>query len=420
MALSSTILIEEVTAGPGAQPRSILLIGSGLPYMGTPWGSILSITTTWYPGNGDEADQQVIGPQELPASWAGGWHRTMLSRSPAKIKAADWSEATVATPVDLANFFETMQRAGRRLRVTWASQQTRGTDSNGDLVGVEAEVKIVRIGRCKKFEYRPSTLHDYAWAMEWEWLGRGRTTDKVTSTRAGVVTQLGAAYEAAIQAIVDAAAAAQAAKFNPSPITLGQLEALANAPSKLARSVDRSISQLQSNLGQVVGIARAVANQPTAISNMAINHARNTRAQALSIYRAFSSQGVETLSKRGDAASVLAAHKKFGDIQDKSQAGARAATSFETQIRQSTAVAQGWLAGERAKAEAPPVGSILTVHVAKDGETPQSISQRWYGTPDHAVDILKANSLSWYLAKFTKGQRLVIPVLSSATSPKSI
>jgi hypothetical protein len=418
---TSSVTIEEVTAAPGKRARSILLTGSGLPYVGTPWGTNLAVTTTWYPGNADEADQQVVGPQELPATWSGGWHRTMLGRTPAKLVDSSGARLTVSAPSDLANFFEGMQRAGRRLRVTWASDQAPSNGAGGTLdTSVTISLKIVREGRCKKFEYRPHTVHDFDWAMEWDWLGRGKSTQNVTSTRSGVLTQLGAAYESAIQAILDAANAAQAAKFAPTAITIGQLAALANTPSLAVASALRSVTQLQNELGQIVGIAKTLQSQPASVANMAINHARNTQAQAKAIYREFSSQGVETLSKKGDAASVLAAHSSFGPVQDDCLLGARAAKSFEAEVRKSATVAQQWLGGEKSLAQQPSANTILTVVTAKDGDTPKAMSQRWYGTPDHDVDILRANGLSWYLPRFAKGQRVVIPVISAATSSTAV
>lgn len=416
MALSSSVLIEEVVAAPGKRRRAMLLRGSGQPYAGAGWGSLLAITTTWYPGNGDEADQQVLGPQEPPSAWTGGWHRTLLSSTPILLQEDDGHQPRTTAPMDLVNFFEAIQRSGRKLRVTWSSEQAPSSRESGigKTLGSAADVQIVREGRCKSFLYRFSTLHDVEWSMEWEWLGRGKSTQRVTDTRSGVIAQFGAAYESKLQAIVNAAAAASLAKLTPHALTLGQIGALANLPSTIANRVGRSFAQLQSSLGQITGIAKSISSQPGAISNMAISHARNSRAQALSIYRSFSSQGVETLSKKGDVRSQLRAHQTFGAIQDSSLLGARAAQEFEVQVRVTVAQAQEWLGGERAKSQAPSPGSILAVVTAKDSETPQSISQRWYGTPDHAVDILKANGLSWYLAVFAKGQRIVIPVLAGA------
>src|ERR1700722_19815557 len=50
--------------------------------MGAEWAMKVSAVTTWYPGNPDEATQQVLGPQELPSRWNGDWRRTMIGTSP--------------------------------------------------------------------------------------------------------------------------------------------------------------------------------------------------------------------------------------------------------------------------------------------------------------------------------------------------
>lgn len=412
MAGSSSLTITELGSAPGDKPRKVVLVGSGLPYMGAEWGGQLSISTTWYPGNDREATQQVLGPQVLPNTWSGGWHRTMLGKTPALCTTSDGFTPRVSAPTDLVNVLEGMFRAGRRLQVVWATEQSGGTAA--------LTQQITRVGRAKTWRWRYRTEHDIEWEIAWEWSGRNLTTPRVTSTRPNTVTQMGAAYEAAIQALVDAAAAAQAAKYAPHPITLGQLEAFANTPALLANEANRSALKLQHELGQITDIASTLASQPQAVANTAINHARNARAQAKSIYRKFSASGVETLSKKGDAASVLHAHKTFGAVQDNALLAARAAMDFEVGVRQSVVKSSAPLSGASAMTTAPPPGSILTAVVCKQGDTPKSLSMRYYDSPDHDVDILKANKLAWFLPVFKPGQIIVIPVLAGVASPTSV
>lgn len=411
MAGSSSLTITELGSAPGDKPRKVVLIGSGLPYMGAEWGGQLSLSTTWYPGNDKEATQQVLGPQVLPTTWSGGWHRTMLGKTPALCTTSDGFTPRVSAPTDLVNVLEGMFRAGRRLQVVWATEQEGSA---------ALSQQITRVGRAKTWRWRYRTEHDVEWEISWEWLARNLTTPRVLSTRPKTITQMGAEYEAKLQALVDAAAAAQAAKFAPHPITLGQLEAFANTPALLAERANRSVLQLQHELGQITSIASTLASQPQAIANTAINHARNARSQAKSVYRSFSASGVETLSKKGDAASVLHAHKTFGDIQEKSLDMQRAAMDFEVGVRQSVAKAGAPLSGQTAMTTAPPPGSILAAVVCKQGDTPKSLSMRYFGSPDHDVDILKANRMAWYLATFTPGQIVVIPVLAGVAPPTSV
>jgi hypothetical protein len=63
---------------------------------------------------------------------------------------------------------------------------------------------------------------------------------------------------------------------------------------------------------------------------------------------------------------------------------------------------------------------IERVHVTKQGETPQTVSQLYYGTPDHAVDLLRANKLSWMLPTFAPGMVIVVPSLSQATGTRGV
>ena len=79
----SSLTIEELgPAGPDFQPRKIVLIGPALPFQGAEWGFENQIVTTWYPGNGQEATQQNLGPREMPSAWEGEWKRTLMGKSP--------------------------------------------------------------------------------------------------------------------------------------------------------------------------------------------------------------------------------------------------------------------------------------------------------------------------------------------------
>src|SRR5437868_2429735 len=110
-------------------------MGGGLPFWGAGWASSLQVSTSWYQGN-DSATQQVLGPREMPSTWSGEWTRTILSRTPCKVRE-DGVESDVVSAMVLREAVETIHRSGRRIRATWAV-----TGSTRDQSG-----KIVREGR---------------------------------------------------------------------------------------------------------------------------------------------------------------------------------------------------------------------------------------------------------------------------------
>src|SRR5208283_5301007 len=100
----------------------------------------------WYPGNGDEATQQVLGPQELPSRWNGEWNRTRLGRQPALYSDETGSQITMVDPTDLRDVIESITRAGRRLRVVWGVTSDTGDPS--------ATGTLTREGRCTELKFK--------------------------------------------------------------------------------------------------------------------------------------------------------------------------------------------------------------------------------------------------------------------------
>jgi hypothetical protein len=179
------------------------------------------------------------------------------------------------------------------------------------------------------------------------------------------------------------------------------------------------MQQLQGQLASIVDIAATAASQPASVQQLAVNHARDAMAQASGVARQLSQQGVETFSKKGDAKSVLRAHLLYGQMQDDARLAARAAEAYARQLRQALPYAQPPLSGEGSRLQSPPPGSIQAVYRTRQGDTLARISQLFYKSPDHVVDLARANGLSWMTPSFPVGTILVIPTLPAATNPNA-
>ena len=411
MSYSSILTIEELDSNGAAQLRVVTLVGPSLPFMGASWEGENELVTTWYPGNPDEGTQQNLGPKEMPSAWQGDWRRTMMGSCPTPCTDQQGNVTSVVDPSILRDTLESIFRAGRRLRCTWGTQQQAdgSTPSAYPISGT-----IVREGRAKTWKFKHRTIHDIEWDITFEWVSRGASTPRVTSTRDTTLAQSAAPYCASIQNLITAAQAVENQNLAPSSLTLGQLEGVATAPVALMQVTSQSIASLQGDLLDISALGGQLASQPFQIAQTALAHASDALQRSQDTYRQFSLTPAELMSLDEDAISILRAYAMFGPVQDAALAAEIQAYTFYQAMRAQLPTHSGSLQGKNTTSSPSPQ-TVLDVYQVHDGDTPQKISMRYYGTPDHSADILRANGLSWHTPTLPKGKQLIIPVISSAT-----
>lgn len=406
MSYTSTIVIQELTAPGGRSPRSLTLSGSGLPVMGAAWASESVIVTQWYPGNSEEATQQMLVSKLMPSTWKGEWHRTLLGDTPAQYTDSDGAPFEIVDPLVLFEICESLQRAGQRLRVTWAVD---GPDAS-------STGKIVREGRLKKVDIAAHRIQDIDWTMEFDWMSRGGVTPKVTQTRTATIGIAYQEYAWRIQELIDANKHLPAG----SSLTLGQLEAMANYPSKLADSMARQMQQLVSEGNQIVNIAAALASQPAEVANRAIDLANNTAAQANNFNDTLSAVPWEyqtTKNKLSDFVRASVTFAKKSDLAESAAiAGMNLARAMQTEYRPPLGIARNptRVGGSQSQA------GQEQIRITHAGDTPETLSARYYGNPDHGDVILRANKLPWHQGTFAAGKILVIPPLPTVSATNQV
>lgn len=412
MSYSSTVSIAELDSTGTTVQREVTLTGPSLPFMETEWGAKNQLVTTWYPGNPTEGTQQNLGPRLVPSTWRGEWRRTMMGGTPTPYLDESGITSSIVDPSTLRDALEDIFTAGRRLRVTWSTQQQPDGNqpSAYPLTG-----SIVREGRAADWKFTHRTIHDIAWEITFDWVSRGGTTARVTSTRDDTLNKTSPAYSAAIEALIEAAQTAQDDLLAPSVLTLGNLEGVSVGPLDLMTSLSLTAGGLQLDLVDVTAISGNLANQPVQVAQIALAQAANALQTSQDSYQEFSAVPCEVMSAQNDAVSVLQAYALFGPVMDAAQQAEIAAYIFYTAMRKAVPTHARSLNGKNSVAQTPDPSTIITVYVCKDGDTPQRISQHFYKTPDHARDILAANRLSWFTPSFPKGKQLIIPVISSST-----
>lgn len=377
--------------------------------MGAEWGFQNALVTSWYPGNSDEATQQTLGPQEVPSHWEGQWKRTLMGKAPTNFTDENGAFNTIVDPHVLADTLEDFGRVGFRLRVTWIVEGDGATAVSG---------KKVREGRIKDFKAKYTRLQDIDWEITFEWLGRGRTTQRVLAVRDDTMTSLAASMNAqasnlaALQAAAAFIASNSAIRLSASNLTLGQLETLANAPYTVLQQFGQKVQQVVSRVKQATDIASKLENLPFAVANKGITAAQDAVSTSNAFVDQMGQVPPEQMSLSSKVSDLTRAASFYA--QNKAQAALLSKTSQDfgdrLRARQSTIGLQGQQSPQTSSMLG---GDIVAIHITKTGDTPQKLSQKYYQSPDHGSDILRANKLPLYQPTFPPGKPLIIPVLQA-------
>lgn len=408
---TSQITIDELKSTDRSVLRTLTLVGAGLPAMGANWGLESVIPTTWYPGNPFEATQQVLVSKELPSHWTGEWRLTLLNQAPCSIRDnVAGSLDSVQGPGLLHDLFDDLQRKGQRLRVTWtvASDDPR------------VKRTIVREGRIKHFDAKYLRSMDIDWTCEWIWMSRGtKLQQKVIAAREEDVDSVAAAMIAAANAAIQAAAAATLVSIDPNVLnsasidTLGQLESLASDTLALVQNVTQQLGRVVNQFTQLGDLALEFATLPFDIANTAVAFAQNTVAQGNQFLDNVGLLPFEVTATGNNVSDLTRSAKYFGQMGDAVAAANAQAMTTGGQIRDAGSKNPGGGSIGVSQTSSTTDGAIIAIYRVRAGDTPQSVSMAFYGNPDHAIDILRANYMAWYLVTLDPGTILMIPAITN-------
>lgn len=421
----SFVLIEQVfPTTPGGKPMRVLLVGPSLPIKGgASWEGDTRIKTTWFPGNGVEASQQNLGPQENPSEFNGTWKRTLMGRTPAVFTDGTGTSQNVVDPLDLWEYLEMIRLAGALVRVTWQVSGKRfvGLTSGFNTGTIESvDKKIVRVGRIKSIKITPDTETDVKWSMNFEWVSRGGTQQKATEARRGSdIASTADAVESAIAAldglIADRVTSIRGdVRMSANNLTLGQLEKMANAPQEMLDDIARQIRFNVNQFERAKAIAKKFAGLPESFQKGVQDLATSTALSARTFVKRDGQTPVERKSTSRKVSDLGRAHVRYARISQQMTAIARASAEVLARIREAkvSGANQGVVSVQ--DSATTRAGDLIAIRVAKAGDTPASLSTKYYGTPDQAEFILRANRLPSFTPAFRVGQIVVIPALANA------
>ncbi len=430
--VGSSITIEELDVTfPGGKLRKLVLLGGAMPRKGqAKWAGDSRLVTTWFTGNGLEGSQQVLGPTELPSTWAGMWNRTRMGRAPSIFVDETGSIEKVVDPKRLYDIFEDFRIAAPRLRVTWAIQGTESINSSSRRGASSSSQRrvdftIVREGRVKQVSIDPELHTDIPWSIEFHWVSRGGRLQRVAHLEGNDdVSKITSSVQDSIEALdtyaQTAALVARNARIprSASKLTLGKLEAIAAAPQA---AVNRTLAKLRYNVSQfrrAGEVAKKIIDAPEALGKSVEDFATNTVAVANSLVDQFGRTPFELLTNKQRVADAARAQRFFGTVLDSSERIARDSSDLALKVR--LAVVAGPNRGEISVGQGASARAdqVLEIHVCKAGDTPARVSTKYFGNPDQVVPILKTNRLPLHTPTFRPGQILVIPTLASGVAAK--
>lgn len=422
MANATTSLIT-ITEQTGAK-RQLTLAGAGLPKKGANWPGAQRVVTTWYAGNSAQASQHVLGPVERQSQWTGEWNTTRLISLPAVLRQ-DENDTNIVDADVLRLVFEDILRGGSLLRVTWVNQ-LRDTVTGLPGNAQSQPKKIVRDGRATEWDFQYATTDDISWTCTWDWIGRGDTSQKTLNADsipdAGEIIRIANAYQAAF-ASIDRAKLVNSNRTIPksaTKFTLGQLEALVDAPSRLMRDFARVATLAISRCKYLGDIINKGRNLPFEIANQAVDVANSAITASNLFVDEMSRVPPEKMALQANVAMVTRNASYYsGTLQQAnyvSAASVRARAAYRANSQGD--VTSTGEAGKGAPPARRTTGAVgkrapLAVYTVMDGDTLISVSMKFYGTDAGAFSIAFSNGLRATTTTLPAGRVLLIPQLNS-------
>jgi hypothetical protein len=364
---ATPFIIRELT---GAK-RTVVLRGRALPYRperggSAGWSGRQRTRLTWYQGN-PVATQQVLGPEESGSEFDGAWKDRFL---PGDVLVNDDPSAAV-TAAQVVELLEDFRVCGNTIRVQWGH--------------------IVRVGVLVEFGYQWDRATDVRWKMSFEWSARD------DSVRAPVASTTGAQASnqlMAAQNTLDDTLAFQPAEV-PSGLPLDPAAVVADFEDRLGATTARLVAGITRTRGQVgslfaaLRVANTALSLPATIVGAVRSAVTSIRAETAEELSRLLDTPIPTWSGTTRAAQVFGVERWRRQMAD-------AVFGVRTQ-----AIVSQELVNQRYE---PPLVQYFT---ANSDMTLYFVSTKFYGTPDFANFLVKANGLDSVLVP--AGTELVIP-----------
>lgn len=408
---SSEITIEEVS---GTKGRKVTLRGPSLPHKGVTWGSNNRIPTTWYPGNPTEATQQILGPTEAPTTFEGTWRRTMMGKAPALYSetggTAGFSEVNITTPWVLKELLESICREGARLRVTWTSQSSL----------IDGKIyTLVREGRASTITFTHDTESDIMWKIEWTWMNRGVSQQQVVALRGTDAVSEATELVTMLNDIATNFETDVVINFNNQSkkkgqgvpnLTFSQLNAIADYPNSVVNQFTRDCAKIGKDFQNAVDLVNKVTGIPGQLQNTVKQSMKNTSTIVKQYKQKITGQPAEESTQTNSASDIARTSTFFGQsVHQAEDLNKKVASVMGKFLEQFSRSGPGGAQVQSQQTQGTNVATVQKLYVAVQGDTPISVSIKFFSNSNMALAILQANSLPWTTTFFDPGKILIIP-----------
>jgi len=337
------------------QRRTITLRERALPHRPVTWGGRHRTKLTWYQGN-PVATQQVLGPEETSTTFTGTWHDRFIRGS----ILVDDDPAPISTAQRAVRLFTEIRRSGVELNVVWGLEVLRG-------VLVDFRVDWDRAEDC-------------SWTMEFEWNSRDGDSVKLAKaapvrTKSDLLSALNGA-EDALAFATDFSRALNAQLVT----TIESVRESASVILGVLRLADAVASIPASTLGAVQSASASIRLETT-------EEIARLRDATL-VGGPFPDDGLglsaEPRKRRAAPALAVAARPEALLLGTSSVGKIAAALAL---LREVTLTIEDQIT----QAALPEQIQVVTM---PDEISLYSVSSRFYGTPDFASFLARANGLS--------------------------
>jgi len=357
--------------------RVITLSTSSMPKRGVAWGMEQRIATR-RPAGAPEATQQLLGPKQQDTQMQGIWRRTWLGRNPVLV-VENGREIRVVYPATMRDLFYDILIQGSLLQVTWKS--------------------VTRMGRLKLFNAPHDRDTDIAWDATFEWINSGTLFPyRLVSTRdQGVKSEVQGLILISETLVELEATEIPVDLRTPRPkgtptLTVGQVSAFLDSPKNLIDGVGRNLRELTNKLKSVADLATKFKNMPAEINASILATAENIVATCNQFHDEFTRVSPEQTTYDRRVASLVQTASYYSTGTKQTEYMAQTADQLREKAKRRKA------GGKVLNSQYPTQGDLLALHIVKQGDTLAGISARYYGTPDHALDIAKVNGLTYPVA----------------------
>lgn len=349
---------------------------------------------TWYPGS-PNATVQMLGPEEGVISLRGFWKDRFLAGS-GNVEVTGTGAVglpSADTVSDLVKLVDQMRRSGRQISLTWDS--------------------LARYGHITSFTQTWHNHHDCEWEMEFSVISQEDPKEKV-STQAFVAPSVA---DVAITALTQASNAAEvnaAGVFGPpgdTPVAPPAAVTGVFVPIPEIKQEPPPWWQAWKDLVGAVETVRGIGGYVELVANQWANELGNVAQQALYIVQTPSELGRNVLnSVTGPAATLfkaggslvdgaLAEYFTYAELvngvqQDNIPFGIQLGQkSYLTRIKGAIQDIRTSNAVWRAQYTEELLNTTVRTFVAPSDMDLRDVSTRFYGTPDHWIDLMIYNGL---------------------------